>query len=172
MAASNHSSVRHASSTTFIHCWPRDTEETTRLSPAACREIYSVIRDLPDYRTTQIFQEGVRPRFLATDPTSVPPFGLSPSGEHGSCTLVLQAEEGPEIDKFSWHQVVRAAGEIADQCATEGAGGFVWIGEDYRWVLELSLYEPALSLGFGGSGSRNWKGFQVGNGTPGAIEAA
>ena len=82
---------------------------------------------------------------------------------------MLQADEGPEIDKFSWHQVVRAVEDIADQCADEGAGGFVWIGEDYRWVVELSLYEPGVGLVFGGRRSRNWKGIEVRNG---AVKAA
>ena len=59
---------------------------------------------------------------------------------------MLQADEEPDIDRFSWQQVVRAAEEIIVQCANEGAGGFVWIGDEHKWILELSVYEGPIGL--------------------------
>lgn len=86
---------------------------------------------------------------------------------------MLQADERPSVDKFSWYQVVRAAEAISVQCASEGAGGFVLIGDQHLWILDLSPHESDLGLGSGSGRSRNWTGVEMMRNEPlGAVGTA
>lgn len=120
-----------------IKCW----QDREPIDLPACHNLFRTITDFADYRVTQDFIEEVRPRLVESDPNSSPPFLLQVRQGEDVCSLVLQSNGVPRVERFSWQQVVLAAQAISVQCGSPGPGGWTLIGARHKWFLSLNRYD-------------------------------
>ncbi|KAL8825956.1 MAG: hypothetical protein Q9191_004098 [Dirinaria sp. TL-2023a] len=120
-----------------ITCWQGREDINVPL----CTNLFRTIADFRDYRTTQEFVEEVRPRLVDTDPNSSPPFLLQVHSGRDVCSLNLQSNGVPRVERFSWQQVVLASQAISVQCGSPGPGGWTLIGAEHKWFLSLSRHD-------------------------------
>ena len=120
-----------------IHCF-QDRED---IDLNACSDLFRTIAGFRDYSVTQEFVEEVRPRLVDSDPNSTPPFLLQRHRGDAGCSLNLQSNGIPRVERFSWQQVVRASQAITVQCGRPGPGGYTLIGADHKWFLGISRFD-------------------------------
>ena len=99
-------------------------------SIGGCRPTLNYIRQLPQYRKVQYFQEGRYP----TEPSKPPYYFFVPTGD---CGINVSCGSRQITDNISFEQIRAAAIDILEHCQEKGYGGVMPIGRGIGWTVKI-----------------------------------